>query len=155
MTHSNLFSHPFIQRFGRVKRMAARLACLLLVTVAVWSGAWLPSFATNAMAVGSKAAGAVVTERAANELDRVAGAGTSDKIEGTVQETVGSAKRAAADLGDVDVDSMGNKLDGKTDELAGKVKRDVGRAKSAAADLGDEAEDQAEGFVESIKDFFD
>ncbi len=151
MIHSN----PFSLRLRQVKQMASRLACLLMVTVAVWSGAWLPNAATSAMAVGSEAAGAVVNERAAAELDRMAGAGTSDKLEGAVQGAVGKAKRAAADIGDVDVDSLGNKLDGATDELAGKVKRDVGRTKSAAADAGDDVEESAEGFVESIKDFFD
>ena len=143
----------------KLRQVAARVACLLMVTVAVWGGAWSPGAMQSAMAVGSEAAGAVVNERAAAELDRVAGAGTSDQLEGAVQGAVGSVKRGAADLSDkidgADLDSLGNRLDGATDELAGKVKRDVGRTKSAADDLGDDVEESAEGFVESIKDFFD
>ncbi len=139
----------------RLRQAAIRIVCLLMVTVAVWGGAWSP----NAIAVGSEAAGAVVNERAAAELDRMSGAGTSDQLEGAVQGAVGNIKRGAANLSDKvngpDLDSAGNRLDGATDELAGKVKRDVGRAKSAADDLGNDAEDKAEGFVESVKGFFD
>jgi len=127
-----------------------------MVTVIAIGGVWSPT----AMAVGSQKAADVVNERAAAELDRVSGAGTSDKLGGTVQETVGKAKRGAANLTDGfdnslgdKLDSAANKLDGATDEVAGKVKRDVGKAKGAAANAADDVEETSKGFVESVKDF--
>ena len=140
-----------------LKRLAVRTVCLAMVVVAVWGGAWMPS----AIAVGSQAAADVVNERASAELDRMAGAGTSDQLEGAAQKTVGKVKRGVGEVtGQVDdsfsgkVDSATQQAGGAADELKGKVKRDVGRAKGAAADAGEEAKDTAGGVVESIKDFF-
>ncbi len=158
--------HCLGQYYVNIKKLAVRAACLMLITVAVWGGFWVP----NATAAGSKEAGAVMNERAAAELDRMSGAGTSDQLQGNVEKTVGKAKRGMGrmaddvnDVSDRDLgDKLGNKLnnaadrlDGSAKELNGKVKRDVGRAKGAAADAGDKANDKAEGVVESIKDFFD
>lgn len=202
----------------QLKQIVVRTACLLMVSAAVWSGAGLLLGMPSALAVGSEAAGEVVNERAAAELDRVAGAGTSDKLGGAVQETVGKVKRGAADLKDtldidtagtklegtadelkgkakrgaadigdaLGADTLGTKVDGATDELAGKAKRvgakigdalsadesvtdkmggtadelagkakqGIGSAKSTAADIGDDVEDSADGFLQSVRDFF-
>lgn len=140
-----------------LKRLAVRAVCLAMVAVAVWGGAWMPS----AIAVGSQAAGEVVNERAAAELDRMSGAGTSDQLEGAAQKTVGKVKRGVGEVTGRTDDSLSGKFDsasqkaeGATDEFAGKVKRGVGQAKGAAAEAGDDLEDGANGVVESIKDFF-
>lgn len=135
-----------------VKSWVVRAFCLALVTIAVWGGAVVP--AVNA--VGSQEAAAVVNDRAAAELDRVAGAGTSDKLEGAVDSAVGKTKRGIGEAKDsLDLDSATDKLDGATDELKGSLKRDVGRAKDAADDLGDDIEESTNGIVDSIKDLFD
>lgn len=135
-----------------VKSWVVRAFCLALVTIAVWSGAVVPT----ANAVGSKEAAAVVNDRAAAELDRVAGAGTSDELEGAVDSAVGKTKRGIGQAKDsLDIDSATDKLDGATDELQGKLKRDVGRAKGAADDLGDDLEESTNGIIDSIKDLFD
>ncbi len=148
----------FNQYRQKLKALAMRAACLIMVTVAVWGGAWVP----GAAAVGSEKAGAVMNERAAAELDRMSGEGTSDQLKGAVQENVGKAKRGVARVTDGLDDSLGDKADtatdrmsGAADELKGKVNRDIGKAKGAAADASDKAEDKGEGIVESIKDFFD
>ncbi len=140
-----------------LKRLAVRTVCLAMVTMAVWGGAWMPS----AIAVGSQAAADVVNERAAAELDRMSGAGTSDQLEGAAQKTVGKVKRGVGEVtGQADdslsgkFDSAAQKTEGAADELTGKVKRSMGQAKGAAADAGDDIEDTAGGVVESIKDFF-
>lgn len=140
-----------------LKRLTVRAVCLAMIAVAVWGGAWMPS----AIAVGSQSAAAVENGRAAAELDRMAGAGTSDQLEGAAQKTVGKMKRGVGEVTGRTDDSLSGKFDsaaqkaeGATDEFAGKVKRDVGRAKGAAADAGDDLEDNAGGVVESIKDFF-
>ncbi len=115
----------------RIKRVAVRMACFLMVSAAVFGGAGITAGMPSALAVGSEAAGEVVNERAAAELDRMAGAGTSDKLSGVVDETVGKAKRGVADIKDtLDIDTTGAKLEGAADELKGKAKR-------GAAKVGD------------------
>ena len=209
---------PYGRQGQHLKQIAIRMACLLMVSAAVWGGTGIAFGMPSALAVGSEAAGEVVNERAAAELDRVAGAGTSDRLGGAVQETVGKVKRGAADVKDTfdtdtagtklegaadelkgkakrgaanvgdafDADTLGTKIDGATDELAGKTKRagarlgdalsadesvtdkmdgaadelagkakrGIGSAKSTAADIGDDVEDSADGFLQSVKDFF-
>jgi uncharacterized protein YjbJ (UPF0337 family) len=142
-----------------LKKLAVRAACLVLVTVAVWGVAWIPP--AMAATVGSEKAAAVMNERAAAELDRVSGPGTSDQLEGAVQKTVGKTKRGISRVTGNSGDSLGGKLnnvadrlEGSADELKGQMKRDIGRAKGAAADAGDEVEDTTKGVVESVKDFF-
>lgn len=148
----------FNQYRQKLKVLAVRAACLIMVTVAVWGGAWVP----GAAAVGSEKAGAVMNERAAAELDRMSGEGTSDQLKGAVQDTVGKAKRGVARATDGLDDSLSGKLDntsdrmdGAADELKGEANRNIGKAKGAAADASDDAKDKAQGIVESIKDFFD
>ena len=122
----------FNQYRQKLKVLAVRVACLIMVTVAVWGGAWVP----GAVAVGSEKAGAVMNERAAAELDRMSGVGTSDKLKGAVQENVGKAKRGVARATDGLDDSLGGKLgnatdrmSGAADELKGKVNRNIGEDK--------------------------
>jgi uncharacterized protein YjbJ (UPF0337 family) len=123
-----------------VRRFFAYAICLIMVGVAAWGGMVMPS--AIAAGVGSQSAADVVNSRAAAELDRVSGAGTSDKLEGAAQETAGKVKRGI------------NGVNGSADQVEGKVKRDVGRAKGAAADAGEDIKEGANGMVESIKDFF-
>lgn len=136
---------------AKLRKLAAFAMCLTLLVVGTWSSVWV----LDAQAVGSEKAGEIMNDRAAREIDRMAGEGTSDRLEGAVDGAVGTLKRAASDVGDLDADKAARKLDGATDELKGKVKRDVGRAKAAAADVGEDIEDSSEGIVESIKEFFD
>lgn len=141
------------QYFRQAKQLALRAACLLMMIVAVWSS----TFTTPAYAAGSTKAADIINERAATELDSVVGAGTSDQLEGAVEGVVGKAKRGIGRVsGDLnDLDAVGKRLDGAADEIEGKVKRDIGRTKSAVDDIGDDLEDEADGFVESLKSLFD
>ncbi len=133
----------------RLRRLAVRAACLVMVSMAVWSGAWVP----GAMADSSKA-GEVMSARATAELDRMAGEGTSDRLEGAVQETTGRIKRGVGEATG-QFEGTTDQMEGAADQVKGGIKRDVGRAKGAAADAGDDIQDTADGVVESIKDFFD
>lgn len=138
------------RRSNTLKQWLFRAACVLMVTVAVFG-----SSVSQAYAVGSEAAADVVNERAAAELNRVAGAGTANQIEGAVDGAVGTVKRSVGATKDaLDIDSAANKADGATDQLKGKVKRDIGRTQGAAAEAADDVEDTADGVFESIKDFF-
>ncbi len=143
-----------------LKQWTLRGLCCLMVTAVIASGLFV-SYAPSAMAVGSEAAADVVNSRAAAELDRMSGEGTSDQLEGAIKETTGKAKRGIDRMtGDMDdsvgdkLNSAGRRLDGATDEMSGKIQSDVGRAKRAASDAGDDVEDATGGFVESVKDFF-
>ncbi len=143
-----------------LKQWALRGLCCLMVTAAIASGLFV-SYVPSAMAVGSDAAADVVNSRAAAELDRMSGEGTSDQLGGAIKETTGKAKRGIGRItGETDdsvgdkLDSAARRLDGATDEVGGKIQSDVGRAKRAASDAGDDAKDATGGFVESVKDFF-
>lgn len=135
----------------KLRKIAVYVTCFAMLLAGTWGSVWVSS----ANAVGSERAGEIVNERAANEVDRMVGEGTSDKIEGAVDGAVGTLKRKASDVGDLNVDKAARKLDGAADEAKGKVKRDVGRAKAAAAEANDDLEEASEGIVESIKEFFD
>ncbi len=144
----------------RFKQWALYGVCCLMVTAAIASGLFVSNM-PSAMAVGSDAAADVVNSRAAAELDRMSGEGTSDQLKGAIQETTGKAKRGIGRVtGEMDdsaegrLESGARRLDGATDELGGKIQGDVGRAKRAASEAGDDIEDATGGFVESVKDFF-
>lgn len=134
----------------QLKRLAVRAVCLVMVSMAVWSGAWV----SGATALGSGSASEVLNSRAAAELDRMSGEGTSDQLKGAVQETAGKVKRGVGEVTG-QYEGTAKQAEGAADQLKGSVKRDVGEAKSGAADLGDDIQDKADGVVESIKDFFD
>lgn len=146
------YSDNYFKNFvDALTRFAIRTMYLLMVTTVLWIG-----FVPTAHAVGSQEAAEVVNERAAAELDRVAGTGTSDQIEGAVDGAIGSAKRQVNKAGDVlNTTDITDRVDAATDELSGKVKRDVGRTKAAASELGDEVEQSADSVVDAIKEFFD
>lgn len=137
----------------RLSKWTKRVICVAMMAVAVWGVVLTPV----ASAVGSQAAADVVSDRAATELDRVAGAGTSDQLEGAARDVVGKAKRDVGRVQDKvdDLDGLGNRVEGAADSVRGKVQRDVGRTKSAASDLGDDVEDKANSLVDSVKDLFD
>lgn len=135
-----------------LRQFAVRAVSFVMVALLAWSG----PLVTSASAVGSGSAAEVVSDRAATELDRTAGVGTSDQLEGAVDSVVGKAKRGVGRIGDeINGDGTLDRVEGATDQLKGKIKRDVGRAKSAAADAGEDIEDSANGIVDSIKDLFD
>ena len=138
------------RRSNALKQWLFRAACVLMVTVAVLSAS-----VSQAYAVGSQAAADVVNERAAAELDRVAGDGAANQVEGAVDGAVGTVKRGVGATKDaLDIDSSADKVDGATDQLKGKVKRDIGQTQGAAAEAADDVEDTADGVFDSIKDFF-
>lgn len=121
----------------RIRAWAFRCVCLLAVTLTVWAGAGIPSAQADSVGVGSEKAADIMRDRAASELDRMAGEGTSDQLEGAVQGSVGKA------------------TDNTVDQAKGKVKRDIGRLKGAAADAEDSLEDAAKGAANAVKDLLD
>ncbi|MGB3669216.1 MAG: hypothetical protein WBG63_06945 [Phormidesmis sp.] len=152
--HSGQYAKQF-------KSLIFRWACVLLVTFTVWGGAVVPSAVADSVGVGSDKAGDVMLDRAAKELDRTAGAGTSDFVEGAVDGSVGKVKRGFGEAkGQLDdslegqLEGAANRVEGATDQLKGKAKRDAGRLKGKASDAGDDIEESTESIVDAVKDFF-
>lgn len=136
----------FDQYRHQLKRFAIKAACLLMVAVTVWGGGWVPS----ARAVGSEKAASIMQDRAAAELDRMAGEKSDDVLKEAARSTAKNSglKSIGTDL-DTDID---------LDEAGRKLKRDVrktrSKVQSKAAELGDDAGDAADGLVDSVKDLF-
>ncbi|MGB3238607.1 MAG: hypothetical protein WBB29_09940 [Geitlerinemataceae cyanobacterium] len=84
--------------------------------------------------------------KAKSDLDTVAGAGTSDKLEGQVDKATGKAQR---DLGNVKSEAKG-----ALKQAQGKAKEDIGTTRQALENAADNAEDASDNAIDSIKDIF-
>jgi len=130
----------------RLQSIASRVRhgiYLGLVAIVLCSGLTLGM--TAPAVAGEKAAG-IVENRAEQELDRVAGAGTADQIQGSAQEGLGKVQRQ---FGNTE-----NQIKGAAKQVQGRAQKDIGRTQAAAEDAAGAIEDSSQGFVESVKDFF-
>jgi uncharacterized protein YjbJ (UPF0337 family) len=111
----------------------------------VLSAGLLLGTSAPAFALGNRA-GDIVQNRAERELDRMAGAGTANQIEGRAQEDLGRVQRQ--------VDKVTGSDDGLGNRIQGRAQRDIGRTQGAAEAATEAAQDSAEGIVDSVKGFF-
>lgn len=130
--------------FNAIATRLQRIFCVGLATLVIGSSL-LFGFSAPAAAVGNKA-GDVVQNRAERELDRVAGSGTANQIEGRAKEDLGRVQRQ--------VDKVTGDTDGLGNQVQGRAQKDIGRAQSAVEDAADAAQDTGEGIVDSVKSFF-
>ena len=130
-----------LTKLTQLLKKTAQLMCLSLLTVLL-SGTLMQS----AIAMPNAAADTVAS-RAADELDRVAGEGTSAQIEGKVKSDIGTVER--------NVGKVTGQVEGAAKQIEGKVKSDIGRTQDATEDAREAAEDAGKGFVDSVKDLFD
>ena len=130
--------------FTAIAAKLQRIVCVGLAALVIGS-TLLMGFSAPAAALGNEA-GDIVQGRAERELDRKAGAGTANQLEGSAQENFGKAQRQ--------VEKVTGGNDGLKNQAQGRTQRDVGRTQEAVEDATDAAKDSAEGFVESVKDFF-
>ncbi|MBE9069804.1 CsbD family protein [Leptolyngbya cf. ectocarpi LEGE 11479] len=126
----------------QILRQTAKALCLSLLAAVLLNVVAVP----GAIALGTDSTD-IAMSRAADEVDRVVGEGTSNQIEGKVQRDIGNVKQS--------VGKVTGQIEGATDQVKGKVKSDIGRTQAAADDAGDAAEDATEGFIDSVKDLFD
>lgn len=84
--------------------------------------------------------------KAKSDLDKVAGSGTSDKLEGQVNKTAGKAKQ---ELG-----KARGQAEGTAQQAKGKAKEDIGTTRRAVEKAADNAEEAADSATDSIKNFF-
>ncbi len=76
--------------------------------------------------------------------------GISDQVEGKVQQDIGTKRRAIGDI----FDNPSEEAKGALTQAKGKAKQDIGTTKNKLNDAQDTVEDASEGFVDSVKDFF-
>jgi uncharacterized protein YjbJ (UPF0337 family) len=112
---------------------------VLMLCSDLWLGSAVPANASNAAAK-------VVQDRAEQEFDRVAGAGTSNQIKGRATEDLGRVQRQ--------VDKATSQTKGLTKQVEGRAQKDIGRTQSALEDAADAVEDSTDGFVDSVKNLF-
>ena len=111
------------------------VVCAIATTVLI-------SFPTRAIALND--AGRVVKERAKTELDSKTSTGTGDEIEGKVKKNAGKVQR-----------QFGDSVEGTARQLEGQAQENAAKARRGAEDLAEDAQEKADGIVDSIKDFFD
>lgn len=83
---------------------------------------------------------------AQNGIDQVAGAGTTNQIQGRAQEDIGRVQRQ--------VDNATSQVEGTAKQIKGRAQQDIGRTQQAAEEAADTVEDATEGFMDAAKDFF-
>lgn len=123
--------------FGRIKKILIPCVLILVACSSLlfgWSGT---------ATAGDKAA-SIVKGRAEREFDRVAGEGSINQVEGKAQEGLGKVQR-----------KLGDETEGTAREIRGKAQKNFGRTQEVADNATDAAQEQAEGLVDKVKDFFD
>lgn len=128
----------FSRAARRWSRWGSVAVCGLLLMTLVWGIA------------GGKGAIAAPNEtlqdKAESVVDSIA-PGTAKQVEGRIQQSMGSAQRTLGDGSD--------EAEGMAKQAAGSVKKNIGRTQTATENLREEVQGESEGFVDSIKNFFD
>lgn len=124
-------------------QLAITLVCLVALTLG-WQGI-LTLSTPSAMARGNDM---VQYERqnAQEQIDQAFGSGTSDRVEGQLEQTYGKAQRQMG--------KASGQLEGASRQAEGQAKEGIGRAKSAIDRAGSEVQDQGESLIDNVKDFF-
>lgn len=117
---------------------------LLGLALAIYCMAIVP-FGQGAIAAPNSAA-SIEMARAADQLDKMVGEGTSDQIQGKAQTDIGTVKR--------EIGKVTGQVEGATDQIEGRAQEDIGQLKGAIDEAVDTSEDVAEGLIDSIKDVF-
>ena len=79
-------------------------------------------------------------------LDRIVGAGTSNQIEGKVDQAIGKTQ-----------EELGNtrgRVEGSAKQFEGQMEENIGKAKGMVEKAAYDAEDKSENLIESVKSFF-
>jgi uncharacterized protein YjbJ (UPF0337 family) len=100
------------------------------------------SFPSQVMAMND--AGQVVKERAKTELDSKTSTGVGDEIEGKIKKNAGKVQR-----------QFGDSIEGTARQMEGQAQENAAKARRGAENLAEDAQEKADGLVDSIKNFFD
>ena len=84
--------------------------------------------------------------RAKNDVNKIAGAGTASQLEGYVDQAKGKIEKNAG--------KVASAVEGTADQVQGRAKSDIGQVKGAVEDAAEAAGETGEGLVDNVKDFF-
>lgn len=85
-------------------------------------------------------------QKTKDTLDQTMGSGTSEQIEGQIEEATGTVQRKAGEIT--------GQAEGAMKQVKGKAKQDLGKVKGTAEEAGSQLQETSEGVVEKVKDFF-
>lgn len=141
---------------SKVKQIVRSVKNLVLCTVAI-SATWLgialtatPSATAASLNVHPQFLATDVIQqmdrKAKSDLDKVAGSGTSDKLEGQVDKVTGKVQK---ELG-----NARGQAEGAAKQVRGKVKEDIGTTRGTIEKAADQVEETSDNAIDSIKGFF-
>lgn len=146
---TNYLSNKVTQVVRRVKNL---FLCTLAIS-ATWLGIALtvtpPATAASLDVHPQFLATDVIQQmdrKAKSDLDKVAGSGTSDKLEGQVDKVTGKVQQ---ELGNVR-----GQAEGVAKQVRGKAKEDIGTTRGAIDKAADRAEEASDNAIDSVKGFF-
>ncbi|WP_228055596.1 CsbD family protein [Lusitaniella coriacea] len=92
-----------------------------------------------------------------NPLNKIFGAGTTDKIEGKAEQDIGTVKRNAGKVqGEFDgVEGAARQVEGAAQQAKGKAQKDIGTVKNKADEVGSNIKESAKDLRDSAEDLFD
>lgn len=138
-------------------RFLTTFCCVLMFTTTALQGAnfFNPSgsqtialeASSSIVALSNKPVSAM-DQTAREMVDEVVGAGTSDRIQGQVDEAIGAATQQVST-------TPSQQVKGSLKQVQGQVEQSIGRTKQTAEDLGSQVQAASEEFVKSVQDAFD
>jgi|GEM_PF-5657539 len=124
---------------GWVKRFYTVLSAVLVAIAVTFSSPAAAIAAPTMMADMSD-----VGQEAKKAFDDVFGSGTSDRVEGNIDQSMGEMKNQAGKIkGQLDDDmtaGMGDRIEGKFDKAVGQGKKQMGQMKGSVEDTYERAE---------------
>jgi uncharacterized protein YjbJ (UPF0337 family) len=135
------FGEPYMLTLKNFRQTLKRVLSLSLAVCAIASSI-LFSFPTQATAMND--AGRVVKERAKTELDSKTSTGVGDEVEGRIKKNAGKVQR-----------QFGDSTKGTARQMEGQAQENAAKARRGAENLAEDAQEKADGIVDSIKNFFD
>lgn len=125
--------------------------CLPLVVVTLtWMGAGLTWTApANALTVNN----VPLVMADSNPLNKIFGAGTTDKMEGKAEQDIGTVKRNAGKV-QGGVEGAARQVEGAAQQAKGKAQKDIGTVKNKADQVGSKIEEASDDLRDSAEDLF-
>jgi len=117
--------------------------CLVLLMTFV---SWNYTASADNLTSSAKETIQELDEKGKSALDEVAGAGTSNKIEGKIDRVSGEVQERS--------EKVGAELKGTAKQVRGKAKEDIGTVQNNIEEASEGVEETSENMFDSIKSFF-
>lgn len=147
-------SQKILAKIAKIGRQLTLCLCLVIAMTFAWTKVSITLNDTANAAVLNSTNLIATTDsiqeadaKGKSALDKLVGAGTSNQIEGKVDQAIGKTK-----------EELGNtrqRVEGAAQKLEGQTEENIGKAQNAAEKAAYEAEDKSENLIESVKSFFD